>query len=113
MKQTFTTARALAFGVELVGWVIVTLTVVFTAITLNIGNTPTGVSALMVLAAGALSIATGLGLVLVAQLVQAQVATAINTSQILEQVAKLTPRPTAPPITPPITAQRHTHKDNK
>lgn len=113
LKQTFTTARALAFGVELVGVAIVTLALVLTALTLYIGDTATGISALMVVAAGAATAGTGLGLILFAQLVQAQVATAINTSQILDHVVKLTPRPATPPITPPISAQRHPQKDNK
>ncbi|WP_297339997.1 hypothetical protein [Pseudophaeobacter sp.] len=107
MKQTFTTARTLATGIELVGWVIFTLTLIGTAIALNSGNTPPGASKLVVLAAGATGTLTGLGLVLAAQLVQAQVATAINTSQILEHVANLKTQTTRATMEPPVTARHH------
>lgn len=108
MKQTFTTARALATGIELVGWLILTLALLGTAFALNSFNTPPGVSKLMILAAGATGAATGLGLVLAAQLVQAQVATAINTSQILEHVANLKTETGPSPMKPPISAPYHT-----
>ena len=108
MKQKFTTARTLATGIELVGWVIFTLALLATAFALNGGNTPPGASKLVVLAAGAIGAATGLGLVLAAQLVQAQVATAINTSQILEHVANLKTQTTHTTMEPPISVPHHT-----
>lgn len=51
-------------------------------------NSPSGASALVYLASGAVGAASGLGLVLAAQLVQAQVATAINTGRIVQQLAQ-------------------------
>lgn len=94
MKQTFDTARALATGIEWTGWAIVALALLGTAFSLKSATLTTGVAALMIVAAGAVAAATGLGLVLAAQLVQAQVATAINTGQILEHVANLPPQTT-------------------
>ncbi|MEQ3679237.1 hypothetical protein [Pseudophaeobacter sp.] len=108
MNQTFTTARALAAIIEVIGWLIVTLAIGGAALMLNTGNSPPGASTLVVLMSGAAGAAIGLGLVLAAQLVQAQVATAINTSQILEHVANLKTQTGHPPMEPPISAPNHT-----
>ena len=77
------------------------------AFALNSGPPPPGASKLVVLAAGATGAAPGLGLVLAAQLVQAQVATAINTGQILEHVANLKTQTGHPPMGPPVSAPHH------
>ena len=107
MNQTFTTARALASGIELVGWLVFALAVASTALAFGTNSIPPGGSRLIVIGVGAVGSASGLGLVLAAQLVQAQVATAINTGQIMQHLAKSTPQTAHARMQPSIAAPKH------
>lgn len=111
MNQTFTTAKTLANVIEIAGWMVCISAVLGTALIWGSSDNPSGTSALIYLGSGAVGAASGLGLVLAAQLVQAQVATAINTGRIVQQLAQpplQTERPHLAPIHVPSASAPRT-----
>lgn len=91
MNRSFETTLTLSKGIEWVGWGLVALSIIGGLVALNTANAPTDIVAPTAFAAMALGTALGLGIVVMAQLTQAQIVTATNSGKILEHLQKQAP----------------------
>jgi len=91
LNRSFETTLTLSKGIEWVGWGLVTFSIIGGLVLLNTENSPNDLIAPTALAAMALGTALGLGIVVMAQLTQAQIVTATNSSKILKHLQKQIP----------------------